>query len=876
MNRLKGKKVHKFSKYFAQWRQQHVLPVIYTAFLSLGAFYTFISIFRSASEAESAFFLGYSLEKILLGGGLLFLFLLFFVLTVKLYRQPEAARRVWNVAFRAQPASAVLLWLAFFVFIICWVTLFLPYYRLAGMAGYVSQLKSVIGWLAVVSAVTMLLILLENGKESIVSIILDGKHAVWAAMIVLVLFVLAVGIIVFTGIGIQHPADYWYAAGVPVLGLQILFALAMGALLLRIESKWERSPHLLNMLICLGLWLGTAWLWAREPLQPNFFMPDTLDNVMYPYSDSATFDIGSQFALIGQGIFNGQYFDRALYIAFLTYLHMAFGQNIDLMMTAQAVLFAIFPVLIYLLGRELHGRALGISAAVLISLRGLNSLISSKWIDLASPKMILTDFATAIGVAAFLLFALKWLREPSKRYLALWAGGMLGLTIMLRTNVLMLIPVLILFLWFRLRPHWGFAALGTVLLILGMLAATTPWDLRNRENGTPMFYVYYYRIQEVLRARYGVEKDTFLPDTPSIHTDNQSSRFLGQAGNITRQRSANSLQTGVCDSFLCKITNHFFHNFITSFLFLPTSFVFDDLWNTIKLSTPFWKNKWLGEGLGLTTGIFLFVNMALVSLGFGAMWARNKIAALLPAAFFFTYIFSNALAFTSGGRYVVPVDWIIGIYYMAGLLQLMIWGLKLIGWKISSEILSFDLESNFSISRPSKQIFGIISAFVLVFAIGSLIPLAEKPFERRYPSSSVDDALALLEQNGMFEQTDFDRNDLALFLSDPQADILVGRLLYPRYYPAGEGEMDRHYPYVHLNYDRNVFIVIGPAGRQSVIIAGERSEFITQAADVIVVGCKNKFNLDGLLVFELSDPSHVYLRSPHPEWKCPLPDLQAP
>jgi hypothetical protein len=27
-----------------------------------------------------------------------------------------------------------------------------------------------------------------------------------------------------------------------------------------------------------------------------------------------------------------------------------------------------------------------------------------------------------------------------------------------------------------------------------------------------MFYVYYYRIEEVLRARYGVQKDSIYPD----------------------------------------------------------------------------------------------------------------------------------------------------------------------------------------------------------------------------------------------------------------------------------------------------------------------------------------------------------------------------
>ncbi|MBL8103567.1 MAG: hypothetical protein JNM02_13620 [Anaerolineales bacterium] len=126
----------------------------------------------------------------------------------------------------------------------------------------------------------------------------------------------------------------------------------------------------------------------------------------------------------------------------------------------------------------------------------------------------------------------------------------------------------------------------------------------------------------------------------------------------------------------------------------------------------------------------------------------------------------------------------------------------------------------------------------------------------------------------MFEQIDLDGEILASFLADPQAQIIVGRLLYPRYYLAGEGETDRHYPYVHLDYSRYVFLMIGPLDVivQNVIIAGDRSEFITQAADVVVIGCRNKLHMDGLIVFELSDPSHVYMRSPQHELKCPLQD----
>ena len=120
---------------------------------------------------------------------------------------------------------------------------------------------------------------------------------------------------------------YWYGAGVPILGLQIVFAFAigMGVLFLERSSLKAYLPTWSDLLIFFLLWGITAFLWAREPLRPSFFAPGPYppDNAYHPYSDAATFDIGSQFALIGQGIYNGVFFDRALYMAFLVFLHAA-------------------------------------------------------------------------------------------------------------------------------------------------------------------------------------------------------------------------------------------------------------------------------------------------------------------------------------------------------------------------------------------------------------------------------------------------------------------------------------------------------------------------------------------------------------------------
>src|SRR3972149_5511861 len=208
-------------------------------------------------------------------------------------------------------------------------------------------------------------------------------------------------------------------------------------------------------------------------------------------------------------------------------------------MTAQAIIYAVFPVIVYLLGREIHSRALGVSAAFMIMLRGVNAIAAATWIDLAGPKTMLTDFPAAIGIALIIFFFLKWLKEPLKTHFAVWAGGMLGLTLMLRTHVLMLLPFLIIYMLISVRPRWKYWMIGSLLLIFGMVSATLPWDIRNRSNGTPMFYVYYSRIQMILRERYGIEGDTFVPPNPSMISDASGFRYTSARG--FRQRTVNPM-----------------------------------------------------------------------------------------------------------------------------------------------------------------------------------------------------------------------------------------------------------------------------------------------------------------------------------------------
>ncbi|HNE06584.1 MAG TPA: hypothetical protein PLT08_18790, partial [Anaerolineales bacterium] len=331
--------------------------------------------------------------------------------------------------------------------------------------------------------------------------------------------------------------------------------------------------------VFIALWFVAGWLWMNTPASPNYFLPDTANNVLYPYSDGATFDIGGQFALIGQGFFNGIFFDRMLYSSFLAYLHLFFGQDYLVLLTAQAAVYAVFPAVVYLLGKELHSRALGITAGILIALRGLTAIVASKWIDVASPKMMLTDFPTAIGISVFLFVVMKWWQQPTKTKLLIWAGAVFGLVVMIRSHVITLLPIILFFVLLRLGWSWQRVVLVALLILIGSFSISLPWEIRNQSHGIPMFYIYYSRIELILRYRYGIGAYT-SPTHESV------------AEVAPRQRFNREKESDECETVPCSITNHFVHNIITSFVSLPASLTFEDTFNIVKSDLPYWNKDW--------------------------------------------------------------------------------------------------------------------------------------------------------------------------------------------------------------------------------------------------------------------------------------------
>lgn len=856
----------------------HRNVLIYLSASAFGALIAFWNIIASPSESKNAILFGYSIERILLSGATLALTLALLLLTLKLIRNPESLSALWRFISQRRGLTLTVVLGIFFA---TWISLFAPYYRLGKLASYRTQLVSILVWILAASCGALLILFLE-ARENRKSLLTNNDRRILklgvAVFIILLIFAAFVAI---SGIGIAYPADYWYGAGVPVLGLQALLSILIGATFLFIERKISINKTRLDWILFILIWVVAAIFWAREPLSVNYFLPSTDGNPIYPYSDSATFDLGAQYALIGQGLFNNTYFDRALYSAFLTYLHLLWGQNFSILLTAQALLFAVFPALVYLIGKELHSRALGISAGMLIAFRGINAIVAARWIDTSSPKMMLTDFPTAIGIAAFIFFLLKWIQRPEKNSPLIWAGAIFGLTLMARTHALPLLPLVLLGLPFALKLNWKKSIQIGALILIGLFAVTLPWEIRNQSKGIPMFYMYYYRIEIILKERYGLESNGAL-----LIQDKQNNANLisNSASNLTtrlRTTTQKNASDVLCENKICSIADHFIHNVAMSFLYFPSTFVFDDLWNVIKSNTPYWKKTWDAGTVNAVNAIMLIFNAALIAFGAAALWRKNKAKTFLIISVFLAYLATNSLGFTSGGRYIVPVDWIVCIFYVMGALQIFIWFYK--HQSVWVDAATTRLRNSNEPSFVKIKLKALAPALFSILLIGALIPASDWIAKPRYEKQTANEILDELERRQMIESSSYTRAALEAFLAQPDAMIRAGRALYPRAYSAGEGEQDRSTYYRYLDYQRLAFTLIGPYSEGALgvgaVMAGLYPPLTLQAQDVVVLGCWNTTYyapfIDAAIVFiTTEDDSDIYIRNPEAPLQCPFAEPQ--
>ncbi|MBI5965089.1 MAG: hypothetical protein HY863_16535 [Chloroflexi bacterium] len=866
-----------------RWQRIHLVLAVYGLLVSIGAFITALAIGVIPSDPGNGVFLGFSLQRLVLIIIPLMAGITAAVFAITTYRNKVYAEQVWQALFGNEGIARGVRWGSIVIFTIGWIASFTPLYRFWDYKDYFVRISPIVIWLTFVCALTIAVSWVEKygfDWPRLSNVLRSQKSLLNATLISLTVFALTWILIAATGLGVRVSEDYWYATGVPILVLQVLLAFATGLGVLFLERSSHNFPIRLDTALFILIWAVAAFLWVREPLQSSYFAPGPYppDFEYHPYSDASVFDIASQFALIGQGINNGVFFDRALYMGFLVFLHTLAGQNYSQVVALQAAIYAVFPAILYLLGKAIHSRAFGVTLALLTMLRGINSIAASNMIDLASPKQMLTDFPIAIFAAWFALMAVKWLKAPNKNYhYALWAGGAAGLAIMLRTHALFLLlfAILLAIIIYRHQKLRGLVV--STLLVIAMTASIFPWGTR---SGGSVFDVYMQRIRVVIQARYY----SFPPAAPSAATPQSNVPTPGIPVAPTQgviipnpenpPTSNNTERNTQPKNLPVAAISHFLHNVTTSIFILPTSPISHDLRHILKESTPFWKQYWNGS-LDVGAALFISLDLLMIALGIGIAWKFAKLAGLVPLGIFIAYNLANALARTSGGRYIVPADWVVIFYFALGLLQIILWGLTLFKLEANSDEQKIIHDKEFRTPwtwEPLKKIPWIILLFLF---IGSSLPLSETLFPKRYPAQTQAELLTLLDEKGYLQEMGFDKPTIQTF-SDQWGDfsILNGRAIYPRLLMENKGEPKNIYPYLVLAYPRMGFTLIGPQGTNYVILPEDKlkgkSLYFPNASDVIVLGCRQGQNFDALAVVVINEKTMVYVRQPVSPLQCPL------
>ncbi len=677
---------------------------------------------------------------------------------------------------------------------------------------YAARLRPFVFWFGL-SSLELAILIAWNRVEKAKQII-NAFQAIWKKVIFLIVFFsLLGGWIVTTKIGITHE-DNWGAPPIPFLEWQIFLTLAFIGVL-------AFFPHIISRKnqkwIPFGIYIFTVALWLSQPVNPAFTaMPPHAPNFeIYPFSDAQIYAQYAQSALIGNRFLWPEVPARPFYVAFLTWIHLLGNQNYQNIIILQTFVLAIFPALLYLLGKEIGGRPLGVGLSLLAAFRDVNSNVAVPFAsNVTYSKLFLSELPAALLLGLATLLSIRWLRSSNRSTsLPLLIGGVFGAAALIRLQSSILIAILIFLAIFIIpnRKQW---LKESIFIVIGFALIIAPWLIRNYvATGGLVLDNPISQIMTMARRWSGSTGNEILPRLPGENDAQYSSRMTKMAIASFRENPRFILRSA---------TNHFVNNEITSLLAFP---IRDEIRSPAELFMPghaFWKTPLTSNQIPL----FVFY-LFLFSIGLATAWYRHGLIGLLPLSFGLVYNTWTALFLSSGQRFVVPVDWSIHLYEIFGLI--ILGGLILSCAQGARESIAAWIQippgtHTAIIESPLFSRHRFILSLILVLFLGAFLPITEFIFPQRYPPESQKE---ISQQIGMTVE----KGEVALY----------GRAIYPRYYEAGDGEPGTaKIGYGPEEKARLVFFLIGPQNGLVIFELKNSPPFFPNASDVYMIGTQTE------------------------------------
>lgn len=851
---------------------------------SLVGWFCLAWLLSTPSESSGAVLLGYSLSRITLALVLTIPSVLFTYLSVGFWRGSTHLNQMisfFNRLARINTLFRALLGLSLAFLLIFWILFFLPEKRSILWFGSFSLYVAIARPLLLYGIVfTFLwsahLLIARYGLNT--NELKTEKSTIRLGLLLFFGVLFVVGLITTSGIGLGFDASVWNAPGTPVLISQVFIVLIVATLLLiaalslgnrlrkKIPSLKSNSGLYLNLCIAILIWLIAAGLWISQPAPSTYYdTPPLPPNYQsYPLSDAFNHDVIANNVLIGEGFrFGGQVaIRRPVYVMFLAGLEGLLGANYDAVVIGQVLVLALFPAFLFLLGTKLHSRLTGALLAGVITFREANSIILGDVINTSHAKLLMADLPTALMVAGLTLAVVAWLCRDSRNLLApLLVGGLLGWSILLRSQSLTLAPFLVLLA--LLVWGWRAAWRPILLFILGVALVASPWIVRNR------VLMGHWAIEDAVVSGFLANRYSFNPGTfglPFLPGESEGEYYARQMAHVRDFAFQNSRYVA---SF---VVDNFVRNQLLNFLATPLSLQLRDLESHVR-ELPYWPG-WEGE-LAPESYLPMMINLALISLGVALAWKRFRWVGLVPLFINIGFTLNLALARVSGWRYNLPIDWTVLLYYAMGIAQVVIWVLLALKSKSTKEIL-ISLGSNIEVKKSrisgSNSYRNLAVGLLALTILGASFLLIETLSSPRYSRISSNDAISILEDAKLRTlDAELEQQQLVDLISLGQAAILNGRALHPRYYRAGEGEPGRDFALVDpMDFARISFYLIGSEPASLLLRIDSPYIEIPASSDVVVFRCGDTLEAAALIVKDRSG-SNLYVSSDLAQG-CPEPD----
>ena len=834
---------------------------------------------RIPSGTNNDFLFGLSKERLLMlsGFGLVFLLnILSLVFRERFFR-----------SFLSKPAAR----LCFAVTaVISLFFLLLPDYRFGKSAAYFVRIKPFLIWFFLTSATFLLFF----GFQSRFSGIRDtlGNLARGRSFILPAFAFLSAGILFIevSGLGKTPENSLWNKNGIPLQNIQlyVLFFAALFFWKFGLPSFVKNRSRAFHFWF---IWLCSAVICTLSPMKPHFFAPGPYEpNLQYfPYSDAISYDIAVQTALNGWGFNMGSTILKPT-LTFITFLvRMCSRNNINAGMLLQSALFSVLPAVIFLFGTGIGGTGCGYFAAALAVLKEWNALNTHPVLTIHS-RLTMSEYLMQIILAAFCYAVFRWLKKDGKEtFYAALAGGLLAFGMYTRFNFMAFLPASLLILAAAYRKHFRDLLKPLVFFFLAIFLTAAPILIRNTVYTGGPFKELSYTVRNILLGRRfnteassepslpetlnsGTQRDKETPesDLKSADPQNPSAEIKNEDLPESRTDKFNTSQSGeiiqnkISNKYLAlfrSMVNHGMHNITSSLLTLPMEPVFDDLDHLYKNDGDgLWQDGWQGQ-FTVRQWIFIGIWTVFLAVSCGTLLKYHGLSGFSFLYFWLVYSFSIGFSRSSGGRYVVPCNWIPMLLLAFGCALLINKGVITKQDEIRKDTV------------PFRKTAGLLVCFTAFF---SLMFLFEKIMPERVTASAPDDLGILKERLAARSEIDWDAAEAQI--SDGTMNITHGVALYPRFYYYRIGEHGYYGSLGWKDYSRLAFQGINKENGKKLMLEyllPHQMPVMSFPHDSVyrAISCKTDNGYEDVLAVTIDTPSgktFTYLRDPLPEFACPV------